>query len=737
MSRALIKFNINKVSESISSGKIISPKFFLQLSTTEAIEIPAEYTILVNPISQSWENGVGRLFDSTGITEFPNEIHDGMTTGASWNYTDVIDGNPWNVSESFEYSSSISSSISASISSSVTQSFTESIFASIGGGAWFDTILKTAYAQPSSSVDITSIMSEDIFELTSPQSDVYTFVFSESIQEIPVGQATNSLEITTLDNFDRVEISASKVCSVTFVNGDGIENCGDEIFVAGGGNSSEATESSIYVGFTSESLQSGTQFVICDGITSHSFIATDNTSIPDNECHNFFLVDGDGSISDVESFATEINSVDPFFITASVLAVSASISGSYLLLESLYLGESGNNAYIWDKSDVSMSSSIDECGMMTQSVIPITQNLSGGSGTGLLENFNILLGALSNISESCGFTFTSSPFTIDFTAIASGSIGNSYSVTSSFVSTSFGGASTDFVSVVIDDDLDTNTYYVDLSETGSLSDNVGLLSNKVNQIVDFVTLTPSSSIIDMMASEASPIYENVCFTSGSTQTCLSGAVSHIPISSSATQEFKFETSDLNVDVTCIVNAWVENQIPNEGFILRHNEEGAPIDFGKLRFYSQDTNTIYIPRLYVSWDDQVYNTGSLSEFDINKNNTLYVNNLKKEYYSSELVRFNVTSRLQYPIKTFSNQLDRFVDSQYLPKDSVYAIQDAESEEYIVKFDEVNKISVDGENGYFDIDMNALPQERYFRFLFKITKNDNTKIFKDRGVFKISR
>ena len=64
--------------------------------------------------------------------------------------------------------------------------------------------------------------------------------------------------------------------------------------------------------------------------------------------------------------------------------------------------------------------------------------------------------------------------------------------------------------------------------------------------------------------------------------------------------------------------------------------------------------------------------------------------------------------------------------------MYAIQDAESEEYVIPFDSYNKISVDGVEGYFDLDMGALPQERYFRILFKVSKNGYTKILKDRSI-----
>ena len=139
---------------------------------------------------------------------------------------------------------------------------------------------------------------------------------------------------------------------------------------------------------------------------------------------------------------------------------------------------------------------------------------------------------------------------------------------------------------------------------------------------------------------------------------------------------------------------------------------------------------------MKWDDQVYNTGSLQELDISKDIFLYINNLRPEYYKDDVVRLNVTSRLTNPPKTFSNQLTRYTASEYLPQNSMYAIQDAESEEYVIPFDSYNKISVDGVEGYFDLDMGVFLKKDIFVFCLKYLKMGIQKYLKT-GVFKISR
>jgi hypothetical protein len=76
------------------------------------------------------------------------------------------------------------------------------------------------------------------------------------------------------------------------------------------------------------------------------------------------------------------------------------------------------------------------------------------------------------------------------------------------------------------------------------------------------------------------------------------------------QSFSYESADIKMDVTPIVSSWLNNSIPNEGFIILCSEETNPSGSNAhLFFFSRETNTIYSPYLDVGWDDQVYITGS--------------------------------------------------------------------------------------------------------------------------------
>ena len=81
-----------------------------------------------------------------------------------------------------------------------------------------------------------------------------------------------------------------------------------------------------------------------------------------------------------------------------------------------------------------------------------------------------------------------------------------------------------------------------------------------------------------------------------------------------TQSFSYESSDIVMDVSESVSSWIDGDLPNNGFILKHDSslENDTEDYGQLKFFSKETNTIYQPKLRIGWDDSTYNTGSLTE-----------------------------------------------------------------------------------------------------------------------------
>lgn len=86
-------------------------------------------------------------------------------------------------------------------------------------------------------------------------------------------------------------------------------------------------------------------------------------------------------------------------------------------------------------------------------------------------------------------------------------------------------------------------------------------------------------------------------------------------SSICSQSFGYMTSDLNVDVTPIVNSWLTGEIPNEGIILIASSEVSDSSF-LISYFSENTNTIYSPYLNMGWNSFSFITGSTETSSVN-------------------------------------------------------------------------------------------------------------------------
>jgi len=83
VARSIIKFDVGFLSSSISSGTIGLGSANLILRETQSEEIPLEYTIYANPLSGSWEMGIGTRFDNVS------------TAGVTWNYREGDTKKEW------------------------------------------------------------------------------------------------------------------------------------------------------------------------------------------------------------------------------------------------------------------------------------------------------------------------------------------------------------------------------------------------------------------------------------------------------------------------------------------------------------------------------------------------------------------------------------------------------------------------------------------------------------------
>jgi hypothetical protein len=208
-----------------------------------------------------------------------------------------------------------------------------------------------------------------------------------------------------------------------------------------------------------------------------------------------------------------------------------------------------------------------------------------------------------------------------------------------------------------------------------------------------------------------------------------------------TQSFSYETSDIYMDVTPIVKKWItgSGRFNNDGFILKFSDniESSNETLVSLKFFSSDSNTVYVPKLHIVWDDSTFSTGSLTQilFD----NSLVNVRLNQSYSETEKTKIRISVNEKYPQKTYTTE-SYYTKNFYLPTSSYYEIRDAHTDEIIIPFNTTgSKISCDANGNYFKLWMNSFQPERFYRVLIKSETDggDVSRIFDNNYYFKVSR
>ena len=228
---------------------------------------------------------------------------------------------------------------------------------------------------------------------------------------------------------------------------------------------------------------------------------------------------------------------------------------------------------------------------------------------------------------------------------------------------------------------------------------------------------------------------------------------------------EYETTDIRMDVTDIVHAWIYSGslYPNQGFMVKRSgsvgnvtsgsgvQEGDTIKYGQLKFFSRDTSTIYPPKLEAVWDDQTWSTGSLEPLTGSalEDTVIYFKGLRPEYKQNSKVRFRLVGRERYPKKTYSTTAAEVAvkylpsGSQYIEHGTYYQVRDAVTDDVIIPYGTGSIVSCDTESNYFNVWMNGLQPERYYKFEVRVvtgSKSSATQIenyYDDDFTFKVTR
>ena len=234
-------------------------------------------------------------------------------------------------------------------------------------------------------------------------------------------------------------------------------------------------------------------------------------------------------------------------------------------------------------------------------------------------------------------------------------------------------------------------------------------------------------------------------------------------SSFASQSFEYETRDMRMDVTPIVDDWLTKEYPNNGFIIKRSgslgnldsntDEGSADRLGNFSFFSRETNTIYPPKLEVEWYDTKFSTGSLSPLSSAEleDPVFYMKSLRPEYKEKSKIKFRIVGRGRYPTKSFSNTASEYLTVKYFPSASkeqiggdgaYYSVIDDQTDDVIVPFGSGSAVSCDSSGNYFNLWMDGFQSERYYKFEFKVVSGSGTdeetiQFYDDDFVFKVVR
>jgi hypothetical protein len=207
------------------------------------------------------------------------------------------------------------------------------------------------------------------------------------------------------------------------------------------------------------------------------------------------------------------------------------------------------------------------------------------------------------------------------------------------------------------------------------------------------------------------------------------------------ESFSYRTTDLNMDVTNAIKVWLSGSggatIPNYGFLLQYSDpdEANPAVTGYVRFFSRETNTIYVPRITMYWDNSTFTTGSLTPIDT-ESYTTYTR-VKPTYKDTEIAKIRIYARDKYPQKSPTNVFP-IQTVKYLPQTTYYTVVDALTEETIIPYDDIySKLSCDSTSNFIYLDLNGLMPERYYRLELKVKDGIVEDYIADQIYFKVIR
>ena len=217
-----------------------------------------------------------------------------------------------------------------------------------------------------------------------------------------------------------------------------------------------------------------------------------------------------------------------------------------------------------------------------------------------------------------------------------------------------------------------------------------------------------------------------------------------------------------MDVTDIVNNWLDETTPNNGLILKWSgsQEDSSTETGDINFFSSDAQSIYSPKIEVRWDEHTNDyLGTFEDYDEEFNesggsfeypdvpidpvtidgtddNYMFMVGLRKTYKETEKIRFRVAGRERYITKTVSTTKTTQKNKLVPHGSGSYSIIDVETGATLIPFGDNSLLSTDLYSNYFKLKLDGFINNRLYRILLRLRLNDGRyRIFDDNFDFKV--
>ena len=180
--------------------------------------------------------------------------------------------------------------------------------------------------------------------------------------------------------------------------------------------------------------------------------------------------------------------------------------------------------------------------------------------------------------------------------------------------------------------------------------------------------------------------------------------------------------DLTMDVTVLQGLITASAVDKfSGIMLMHRpvieKSELSVSAGPKKFFSNDTNTVYQPRLELKYDDYSWSTGK--KVIGSDQSTVYYRGNSGKYDNRSTVRFRPVVRESFPTASYSTSTQADTIKTFSAARSMYAIVDVITDEEIIGYDMTfTRVSADNDGMYFDVPLEGFSKGRLYRPVIKV-------------------